>query len=257
MSDNILRSHLESEVLKMYKDRRNGLILGVVLVVVVFGYMSFISSKWDYVTQPQNLAQFSAGVVLDNLPALRSGAEEMLSKQAPALATYVGDSVTNEVPKLVSGMVGSMVTQYTGKLAGYAVNKYSEAFKAVIDSAKADIAKAVKTDNNEEQERAVVAALEKQMEALGKRVDDGELNKDPLFKQIEESHVALAQLNDRLKAVTSKKDSKLNRKDKLTKRFLGTFWRFVQQENPDVVVPADDKGGKKKAGKKAAKKAKK
>ncbi|HAN30448.1 MAG TPA: hypothetical protein DCQ06_02520, partial [Myxococcales bacterium] len=156
MSDNILRSHLESEVLNLHKTRRNGLIVGIILIVVVFGYMSWINSKWNYVTQPSNLAQFSAGVVLDNLPALRMGAEEMLTKQAPALAQYVGDTVSHEAPKLIGGMVSSMVTQYTGKLAGFAADKYSDAFKAIIEGAKTDIAKAVATENNEAQEKAVV-----------------------------------------------------------------------------------------------------
>ncbi len=247
MSDQILRSHLEAEVLRLHKERRNSLIFGTLAVLVVLGYMSWINSKWSYVTQPRNVAQFAAGVVIDNLPSLRTGAEEMLTKQAPGLAKYVGDTVTQEVPKLVGNMVGSMVTQYTDKLSGYAVDKYTEAFKAIIDSAKADIAKAVATENNDEQERAVVNAIEKQITALGKRVDAGELSEDPLFKQIEESHVALAKLNDRLKSVIAKDDKKLGRKDKLTKRFLGTFWRFVQQENPDVVVD-DRAAGKAKKG---------
>lgn len=246
MSEQILRSHLESEVLRLHKERRNGLIFGVILILVVLGYMSWINSKWTYVTQPKNVAEFSAGVVLENLPSLRMGAEKMLAKQAPELAQYVGDTVSQEVPKLVGQMVGAMVTRYSGDLSKYAVDKYTEAFKTIVASTKSDIAKAVATDNNDAQERAIVMAIEKQMQALGGRVDKGELGQDPLFKKLEQSHVALAQLNARLKRVISKDTKKANRKDKLTKRFLGTFWRFVQQENPDVVAEDASTG---KAGK--------
>ncbi len=236
MSDQVLRNHLEAEVMRLHKERRNGLIFGTVMILVVLGYMSWINNKWSYVTKPANVAQFSAGVVLDNLPALRTGAEKLLAQQAPQLAKYVGDTVTQQVPKLVSQMVGSLVTRYTGSLSKFAVDKYTEAFKSIVENTKGDIAKAVASENNDVQELAVVAAIEKQVTALGTRVDAGELTKDPLFKQIEEGHVALAQLNERLRKVIAQDDKKSNRKDKLTKRFLGTFWRFVQQENPDVVV---------------------
>ena len=252
MSEQILRSHLEDEVLRLHKERRNGLVLGLIMIVFVFGYMSWINSKWSYVTQPKNVAEFSAGVVLENLPSLRMGAEKMLVKQAPQLASYVGDTVTQEVPKLVAQMVETMVTRYSTDLSKYAVGKYGEAFKTIVASTKSDIAKAVATDSNDAQERAIVQAIEKQIQALGHRVDAGELGADPLFKQLQQSHLALVQLNARLKRVIAKDHRTASRKDKLTKRFLGTFWRFVQQENPDVVVKDGPKAGATAAGTTAA-----
>ena len=236
MSDQVLRNHLEAEVMRLHKERRNGLLAGAITILIVLGYMSWINSKWSYVTKPSNVAQFSAGIVLDSLPALRTGTEKMLTQQAPQLAKYVGDTVTEQVPKLVSQMVGSLVTRYTASLSRFAVDKYTEAFKSIVANTKRDIAKAVASDSNDVQELAVVAAIEKQVTALGTRVQAGELTTDPLFKQIKEGHVALAQLNERLRKVIAQDDKKANRKDKLTKRFLGTFWRFVQQENPDIVI---------------------
>lgn len=235
MSDGtILRSHLETEVVRLHKERRTNLIVGVLMILIVAGYMTWLDRQFTYWTKPDNLAMTAAGLVEAYIPSMKRSAAETVRTEAPALARYVGDSVSAEVPRLVRSMIGTMVGQYSDKLADYAVDRYTEAFKAVIDGARTDIAKAIETDSNQEQERLVVVAIEKQIDLASKQVQEGSLSSDPLYVQIEQSHMALANLNKRLQGLISKSERDASRKDKLTKRFLGTFWRFVQQENPDV-----------------------
>ncbi|MEY3015111.1 MAG: hypothetical protein RIT45_3846 [Pseudomonadota bacterium] len=232
----ILRSHLEAEVARLHKERRGGLILGVVLVLIVAGYMTWLDRQFAYWTQPDNLATTAAGFVESYIPTMKRTASDTVRAEAPALARYVGDQVSAEVPRLVRGMIESMVVQYSDKLASYAADRYAEAFRAVIDGAKTDIARAAATDNNAEQERLVVVAIEKQLDLAAKQVDEGALGKDPLYVQLAQSQLALANLNRRLQQLIQRSDKDATRKDKLTKRFLGTFWRFVQQENPDAAA---------------------
>jgi hypothetical protein len=235
MSESIvLRSHIEAEATRLHKERRSGLIFGVIVILVVAGYMTWLDRQAAYWSQPENLALTATGLVEAYIPSMKRAASDTIRAEAPALARYVGDSVSSEVPRLVRGMVSAMVSQYADKLADYAVDKYTEAFAAVIDGARTDIAKAIETDSNQEQERLIVVAIEKQVDVMAKHVEEGSLAADPLYVQIEKSHHALASLNKRLQKLVAQDDKKATRKDQLTKRFLGTFWRFVQQENPDV-----------------------
>ncbi|MCB9739085.1 MAG: hypothetical protein H6747_07440 [Deltaproteobacteria bacterium] len=245
MSDaKILRSHLESEVVRLHKERRSGLIFGALMVLIVAGYMTWLDRQFVYWTKPDNMAMTATGLVEAYIPSMKRSASETVRTEAPALARYVGDSVSAEVPRLVREMIASMISQYSDKLADYAVDRYTDAFKSIIDGARTDIAKAIETDSNQEQERLVVVAIEKQIDLMSKQVAEGSLTQDPLYAQIEASHQALANLNGRLGKLIAKSDKSATRKDKLTKRFLGTFWRFVQQENPDVKASDSPKAGK-------------
>ncbi len=251
MSDNsVLRNHLESEVNKLHGQRRMGLIIGLILAVVVLLYMAWIDRQVTYWSQPDNLVLTASGVVESNLPSMKRSARAMIRTEAPKLARYVGDTVSREVPVLVRNMVEETVAQYTRKLARFAVDKYSESFAAVIEGARGDIQQAVTTDVNAERDRFVVLALEKQLETAIQNVSKGKLSEDPVFVKLEESHVALANLNKRLAKMASNKDKDLGRRDQLTKRFLGTFWRYVQQENPDARAANEPAGNAGKKGKK-------
>lgn len=231
---NVLRGHIESEVTKLYGQRRMGLIVGAILALIVCLYMTWLDRQVTYWSQPANLVMTASGLIEGNIPSMKSSAKAMIRTEAPKLTRYVGDTVSREVPVLVRNMIERTVAEYTGKLARFAVDKYSEAFQAVIEGARGDLQQAVSTDVDAERDRHMVQAIEKQLETAITNVSGGKLADDPLFVQLEQSHVALANLNKRLAKMAAGKPDKLGRRDKLTKRFLGTFWRFVQQENPDV-----------------------
>lgn len=245
MSENtVLRGHLEAEVGKLHGERRMGLIIGLILTVIVGGYMTWLDHQVSYWSQPVNLVMTASGMLESNIPAMKSSAKALIRKEAPELTRYVGETVSREVPVLVRNMIEQAVSDYTTQLARLAVVKYTEAFEAVIQGARGDLQQAVTTDVNAERDRLVVQAIEKQLETAIKNVNGGKLSEEPLFKKLEDSHVALANLNKRLAKIADSKPNKLGRRDKLTRRFLGTFWRFVQQENPDVNVKEPVKGNK-------------
>ncbi len=232
----LLRSHLEGEVTRLHRERRNSLIFGGLAVLFVTLYGLWFSDQATYWSRPDNLALTAAGLVEAYLPSAKRAAVETVQREAPALAIYVGDQVSAEVPRLVREMVAAMIGEYAEKLSDFAATKYIEAFETLIQATRAELQQAIAAEAPAEQELLVAKALERQFQALGKKVEEGELQSDPLFVQIEKSHQALANLNKRLQKLIAQDDRKVTRKDKLTKRFLGTFWRFVQQENPDVKV---------------------
>jgi hypothetical protein len=216
--------------------------------------MGYMASFVKEVSQPTNLAELAAGVVETNLPAMTQATEAMIKRETPRMIEFVGDTVSREVPLLLRNMVEKATSDYSGKLAVFAVGKYSEAFDAVVTGTRTDIERAVQTDIDTDREKFIRQALDKQLEMAIQNLGKGQMGDDPLFQKIEESHVALGNLNKRLRTMSKADPKKMGRRDQLTKRFLGTFWRFIQQENPDVLATDEGDGGAKKA--KGAKKGK-
>ncbi|GEM_PF-2995864 len=253
MSENILRSHLEGEVKKLHKERKMGTIIGILLVVVVFAYMTWIDRQVAKWSQPQNLVMAASGIVESNLPGMKRSMAALIKKQAPEVARDIGKQVSREVPKLVRNMIEKTIDDYTTKLATYAVDKYSEAFEAIMKGAHGDIERAVAENADQERVQLLVRAIEKQVQTAQRNMSGGSLKDDPIFKKLEDSHLALEGFNKRLRGMARQQDKSGDRREQLTKRFIGTFWRYIQQNRPDVNADEPDAKKAKKA-KKAEKK---
>ena len=99
-----------------------------------------------------------------------------------------------------------------------------------------EITQVVKTDVDRERDRYVLLALEKQFQTAVKNLEKGASarGETTLDEQLDQGHLALVNLHKRLKNVMSDKTASKSRRNKQTKRFLSSFWRYVQQVNPDV-----------------------
>jgi hypothetical protein len=236
---NVLRSHLEGEVTRLHGERKMGVIVGVLLVVIVIAYMSWLDRQVAYWAQPQNLVMAASGIIESNLPEMKKSMAALVRKQAPEVARDIGQQVSREVPKLVRNMIEKTIDQYTGKLTKFAIDKYGEAFEAILKGAHGDIKRAVAEDADQERVLLLVKAIEKQFQEAQRDVNGGKLGEDPIFQKLEESHRALQMLNKRLKMMAQQKDHSADRRSDLNKRFIGSFWRYIQQNRPDVNV--DDK----------------
>lgn len=248
---NVLRSHLEGEVKRLHGERKMGVIVGILLVVVVCVYMTWLDRQVAYWAQPQNLVLTASGIVESNLPEMKKSAAALIRKQAPEVARDIGKQVSREVPKLVRNMIEKTIDQYAGQLTHFAVDKYTEAFAAILKGAHGDIERAVVENADQERVQLLVKAIEKQFETAQRNVSGGKLDDDPLFKKLEDSHRALQMLNKRLELMAKKSDHSDDRRGDLNKRFIGSFWRYIQQNRPDVnAVDPDalpsDKARKKK-----------
>ena len=242
MSDNsVLRAHLEGEVKRLHGERKMGLIIGIIVVLAVFGYMTWISSVVSHWSKPQNLVMVASGIVESNLPDMERSAVAFVKTEAPKLARHIGQQVNREVPKLVRNMIEKTIDQYAGQLAKYAVAKYGEAFDAVVKGAHGDIERAVAENADQARVTLLVNAIQKQVETAQRNLNGGSLKNDPIFQKLEESHRALQNLDKRLQMMSKKGSKKRDRREQLTHRFLGSFWRYVQQQKPDVRIEDDPK----------------
>ncbi len=234
MSDHpVVRTYVIAEVDRMYTERRNFYIVGGLVVLLVFGYMTWLDRQVAYFTQPEHFALTASGMLEAQLPALERTAEDMIVREAPHVARYLGDSVTREVPVLLRDTFQRAVMEYTAELATLAVIRYRATFDAVLAKADEGLAAAVAAPDSASREILVAQALRKEIDAAVIHAKEGDIDADPLLTTLDQSHRALANLHKRLAAIAARKPDKMGRSDRLTRRFLGTFWRFVQQRYPD------------------------
>lgn len=235
-----LRGHLEGEVLRLHTARRNLAISSALVILVVLVYTTWLYSTIRGFTKPQSLALAVSGMVESQIPSLKQSISTTLKAEAPALARHLGSVLRNDVPAQLKAAVETAATDAATQVAKEAANQYRDALAAVIEGAKGDIADAVAAPNQEEANAALFQAVQKHMDAAMKKQDEHDLAKDGVFVKLEQAGRTLIKINEKLAKYAGTDDAKLSEKDRKTKRFLSTFWRYVQQEYPDAKVSATE-----------------
>lgn len=238
MSENQLRQHMEKRVRDLHAERRNNVIVAVVLNLLVMGYLGWIHSQINYLTEPENLVDASAGFVEAHIPQMKESVAATIKVESPGVARFLADAVRAELPGMIRQMLENMVMEYTTELASFAADEYNRSFTAMVDLADAEIKAAAEATTDQERELIVMGFLEKQVDqtvaSMNKEADSGEL-----LTRVQASHQALVSLNKRVSAITTGAPN-ATRKDKLTRNFLYTLWRFIQKEYPAVTETGED-----------------
>lgn len=229
------RDYLVSDFQALHKQRRNVAIGSIVLVLVVFGYMTWLWSAVRYIVQPDNLASAMAGFVETSLPDWKRSAKAVVKEEAPKVAKFMGDAVVTQLPPVLRTAVETMVMEYTVEIAGIATKNLNDAFEDMLTGAKEQLRQAATSGVEEEQSAIMARALDQQIEKASK-ADTANPFEEPLALKLEKSQQALTKLNDKLEKLLDPKHEPDTRRGKLERRFMVTFWRFMQQENPDLRV---------------------
>jgi len=239
MTNTNLRAYVEDNIKGKHGRRRNATVVGLIMNILVLGYLSWMHSQVSYVTQPDNLVAAASGLVIGNIPTMKQSAVAAIKVEAPNVATFVADAIRNEVPGMIRGQLEAMILEYTTALAGYAAEQYNTSFAEIIDLAEPEIKKAIVAKSDSERDIVVMQFLDKQVDVAVKNLNGKEPGNDPTLSKINASHSALVALNKRVKDVTGS-GGNAPRKTQLEKRFLYTLWRFIQNEYPDITEAPDE-----------------
>ena len=237
------RDYLVQDFLTLHKQRKRTAIMGIALVVLVFCYMTWLSMAISHMTKPENLADAMAGYVEVSLPDWKRSAKSVVQDEAPRVAHYVGETVVRELPPVLRTAIENMVTQYTSEIAETAVKHLDAAFTDLVSGAKEELRQAADMGLDNDQAALMVKALDRQLQRA-----EADASKNPfdetVLQKLHKSQKALASLNDRLEKLLAPGHEPDTRRGKLERRFIMTFWRFMQQESPDLRVKDGGKAGK-------------
>lgn len=237
------RQYLVHDFEALHKQRKTTTIVGIILVILVLCYMTWLWSAVRYITKPDNLASAMAGYVEVSLPDWKRSANAVVREDAPKVAKFIGDSVVRELPKVLRDAIEKMVMEYSEDIATTATKHLATAFEGVVVGAREELKQAASTGVEEDQALILSRALDHQLDKAAKEATDNPFE-EPLLVKLEKSQKALANLNDKLEKLLDPKREPDTRRGKLERRFVLTFWKFMQQENPDLRVHEDAQKGK-------------
>ncbi|MBM4344321.1 MAG: hypothetical protein FJ100_13205 [Deltaproteobacteria bacterium] len=229
------RDYLVADFHALHSQRKRTVIVGAVLLVLVFGYMTWLLSAVRHITKPDNLADALAGYVEVSLPDWKRSAKTVVQTEAPRVARFMGDTVVRELPPVLRLAIENMVLEYTKDIADTAAKQLQAAFTELVIGAREELAQAAQSGNEQDQAVLMAKALDRQLDkALQKKESRNDPFEETVLVKLEKSQKALASLNDRLDKLLDPKHEPNTRRGKLERRFILTFWKFMQQENPDL-----------------------
>lgn len=236
------RDYLAKDFASLHSQRKRTTIIGALLIVLVFGYMTWLLGAVKHMTKPENLADAMAGYVEVSLPDWKRSAKNVVATESPRVARYIGDTVVRELPPILRTAIENMVMQYTTDISDTAAKQLEAAFTELVVGARDELAQAAATGVQETQEALAARALDHQLEKAMKQKDNGVgVVEESVIVKLEKSQRALTSLNDRLEKLLDPHHEPETRRGKMERRFIMTFWRFMQQESPDLRIKENGK----------------
>ncbi|MSQ83877.1 MAG: hypothetical protein EXR77_13495 [Myxococcales bacterium] len=241
-ADSGARAYLVLDFAALHRQRKRTVIVGALLIVLVFGYMTWLLSAVRHITKPQNLADAMAGFVEVSLPDWKRSAKSLIETESPRIARFMGDTVVRELPPVLRLAIENMVLEYTKDISDTAAKQLEAAFMELVVGARDELAQAAASGNEQDQAMLMARALDHQFDrALRQKDSATNPMEESMLVKLEKSQKALASLNDRLEKLLDPKSEPTTKRSKMERRFIMTFWKFMQQENSDLRIGPDGK----------------
>lgn len=94
-----LEAQMDGEIAHLQSQRNSNLIIGLVLMVIIFGYFYFMSLKVRQLMEPEATAAMASQQVVSYLPELRISLEETARKETPLLIdTLINKLLKESIP---------------------------------------------------------------------------------------------------------------------------------------------------------------
>lgn len=238
------RTYLQADFERLFGQRKRTAILSVVLIVFAFGYLTWLLSAVRDLTKPDNLAATASGFIQASLPDAEKSVSGVIAVQAPQVARFMGNTVVTQLPPVLRSALEEMVLQYTRDIAEVAVTHLDSAYRELLVGIRTDLAAVAQNKSEQDQAERLAGAMTRALERAAKGEVKGDPFDESLMTKLEKSGRALASLNDRLAQVLTPGKGPETRRGKLERRFITTFWRFMQQDNPDLNAKPDGLGAK-------------
>jgi hypothetical protein len=93
---NNLEAQMDGEIAHLESQRKSNLLIGLVIMVIIFGYFYFMSLKVRQLMEPGVAAEMASQQVVSYLPELRISLEKTARQEAPLLIDTLINTLLNE-----------------------------------------------------------------------------------------------------------------------------------------------------------------
>lgn len=232
----VAKEFLTKQLAKEKKSMKIRLVAGIVISIIVFGYMFWLSSTVSSMGTPQFVREAFVTVIRSNAPEMVSMAKnQVLGNKRDLIDFLTREGVDNLVQVLIKEgemALGKLIARITNET----VTELNSHFVTVLKNDNSRLRILLADPDKLHLEEEIVRAFDDDLqESMGQKVFDEDFD-EPLSKKYKESLEQLNMLNARLK--TMAESQSLSRKEILMVRFIKSWTSYVNQAG-DEEIPVD------------------
>ena len=215
-STSSLESQLRAQIARTQSGTRAWLIVGIILIAIVFIYMSWIARLAKDVLTPSGLVEIVESEAGDRLPAVLSTLEETLVEEASNNVDFVLAEALKKIPDIrrqAEAGVDALMGQFADKLD----EKVDEIVADLLAKKKQELDPLIKAAAQKGESEALEAAFRTSLEELiGYKMDE-------VLVQYDAHMAAIERRLDRL----ALSDEKLSSEERLEKELVTAILIFI------------------------------
>ncbi|MBM4354364.1 MAG: hypothetical protein FJ109_11310 [Deltaproteobacteria bacterium] len=231
----LARSFLEQKLHKEKRSMKIRLVAGIVISVIVFGYMFWLSSALTKMGTPEFVREAFVTTIRSNAPEMVAMAKRQLlgnrkelvdfltNEGVDKLVVVLMDEGRRSLERLISRITNETIGELNGKFVGVLSKDGSRLRTLLADPDKLHL-----------EEELVRAFDDDLQESMGDLQLDEDFD-EPLSKKLQESLEQLNIINDRLQAMAASKT--LSRREILMVRFIKSWSGYVREAGDESPEP--------------------
>jgi flagellar basal body-associated protein FliL len=228
-----LRAQLEKEKRSM----KIRLIVGVLVSVIVFGYMFWLSSTLSSLGTPEIIREAFVTTIRSNAPEMVASAKKQILSHKRDLVDFLTKEGAEKLVQVLISEGEKSLDGLVAKITNETMAELNKHFVEVLSKEDSRLRQLLANPDKLHLEEEIVKAFDDDLQAsVGQKTFDDDF-KEPLSVKYQESLQHLNMINDRLAAMA--KSGTLSRREVLMVRFIKSWTAYVQQAGDDVPTSQD------------------
>jgi hypothetical protein len=237
----VAKDFLRIQLAKEKKSMKIRLIAGVIVSLIVFGYMFWLSSTLATMGTPAFIREAFVTTIRSNAPEMVASAKKQILSQKRDLVDFLTKEGAEKLVQVLIAEGEVSLDKLIGRITNESVAELNVQFVGVLQNEDSRLRKLLANPDALHLEEEIVKAFDDDLqEAMGQKTFDDDFD-EPLSKKFDESLAQLNIINARLQAMANSQT--LSRREVLMVRFIKSWTAYVQQagdEDPNPETRCND-----------------
>jgi len=234
----VAKEFLLKQLEKEKKSMKIRLVAGIVISVIVFGYMFWLSSTLTAMGTPEFVREAFVTTIRSNAPEMVAMAKRQVLGKKKDLVDFLTKEGADKLIVVLIGEGKQSLEKLISRITNETIAELNKHFVTTLKKDDSRLRKLLVNPDELHLEEKIVKAFDDDLqESMGDMKLDEDFD-EPMSKKFEESLKQLNMINDSLQKMASSKS--LSRREVLMVRFIKSWTSYVQQAGTDdVEVPED------------------
>ncbi len=231
----LARAFLEDKLAKEKRGLKVRLVAGIVVSVIVFGYMLWLSSALTKMGTPEFVREAFVTTIRSNAPEMVAMAKRQILGNRKELIDFLTKEGVDKLVVVLMDEGRRSLERLISRITNETIGELNGRFVAVLGKEGSRLKTLLADPDKLHLEEELVRAFDDDLqESMGDLQLDEDF-KEPLSKKLQESLQQLNLINDRLQAMAA--SNTLSRREVLMVRFIKSWSGYVKQVGDEPPEP--------------------